>query len=123
MSAYESQPGMIISDFQKQVALVLIQQLRENWKTENLLTVGTMNSLVAVVPHSKLKDWLDVKDKLQNVSTVKNVDMRRISIRDSEIIIQFQGDPKQLRVAFEQNGLNLSYAKGRNILMLQRLSR
>lgn len=123
MSAYESQPGMIISDFQKQVALVLIQQLREDWKTENLLTVGTMNSLVAVVPHSKLQDWLDVKDKLQNVATVKNVDMRRISVRESEITIQFRGDPKQLRVAFEQNGLNLSYAKGQNILMLQRLSR
>jgi len=123
VSAYESQPGMGIGEFQKQVALVLIQQLREDWKKANLLTVGTMNSLVAIVPLSKLQDWLDVKDRLQNVATIKHVGMRRMSVRESEIGIQFQGDPKQLRVALEQNGLNLSYRADQNIWMLQRLTR
>ena len=123
VSAYESQPGMTSYEFQKQLALVLIQQLRENWKTANLLTTGTMNSLVAVVPLSNLEEWIDVKDKLRNVATVKHFGIRRMSIRESEIIVQFQGDPKQLRVAFEQNGLNLSYAEEQNLWMLQRLSR
>lgn len=123
VSAYESQPGMSEAEFHKQVALVLIQQLEEDWKQANLLTGGNVNALVAVVPITKLADWLHFKERLSQVATVKNVGIRRMSVRETEIDISFQGALEQLRVAFEQNGLRLSSYADQNVWMLERLDR
>lgn len=123
LSAYESQPGMSEAEFHKQVALVLIQQLEEDWKQANLLTGGNVNALVAIVPVTKLADWLAVKERLAQVATVKHVGVRRMSVRETEVAIRFQGAPDQLRVALEQNGLRLSSYADQNVWMLERFDR
>ncbi|MDA0655707.1 MAG: DUF2066 domain-containing protein [Proteobacteria bacterium] len=121
-SAYESQPGMAASEFHKQVALALIQQLQEDWKRANLLTSGNMNSLTARIPLTKLAEWLYIKEQLQKVATIKHIGMKRMSVRETEISILFQGDPGQLRVALAQNGLNLSQNTEQSIWLLQRIN-
>ena len=123
LSAYESQPGMTEEEFQKHVALVLIQQLEEDWKQANLLTGGNVNALIAVVPVTKLAEWLAIKERLSQVATVKHVGIRRMSVRETEIAIRFQGAPDQLRVALEQNGLRLSSYADQTVWTLERLDR
>ena len=119
--AYESQTEMSQTDFQKQVVLAQIQQLEEDWKQANLLSGGTNNTVTALVPAERLSDWLEIKKRLGRVATVKHVEIRRMSVREIEIRIRFQGATDQLRVALEQNGLGLLAYPGRDVWAVERL--
>ena len=119
--AYESQTEMSLTEFQKQVVLAQIQQLEEDWKQANLLSGGINNTMTALVPAERLSDWLEIKKRLSRVATVKHVEIRRMSVRETEIRIRFQGATDQLRVALEQNGLGLSAYAGRNVWTVERL--
>jgi hypothetical protein len=82
-----------------------------------------MNSLTALIPLTKLTEWLYIKEQLQKVATIKHIGMKRMSVRETEISILFQGDAGQLRVALAQNGLNLSQSAEQSVWMLQRINR
>ena len=98
-----------------------IQQLEEDWKQANLLIGGSNNTLTALVPAERLSDWLEIKKRLDRVATVKHVEIQRMSVRETEILIRFQGATDQLRVALEQNGLGLSAYDVRNVWTIERL--
>jgi hypothetical protein len=118
-SAYESQPGMSAEEFRKQVATVIVRQLQEDWKTANLLTGAGTNSLVALIPVTKLQQWLAIRERLQQVATIKHIGINRMSIRETVVTIQFHGDTEQLKVALAQQNLALDYRSEENSWTLQ----
>ena len=119
--AYESQVEMPVPEFQRQVVLAQKQQFEEDWKQANLLSGGSFNGLTALVPAKRLSDWLEIEKRLKQVATVKHIEISRMSVRETEINIRFQGATEQLRVALEQNGLGLSAHSGRNRWIVERL--
>ncbi len=63
--------------------------------------------IAAVVPITRLKDWLDVRARLAGVAVVRRAEMVLLSRSEVRVNLHFIGDRDQLALALEQSDLRL----------------
>ena len=63
--------------------------------------------IAAVVPITRLKDWLDVRARLAGVAVVRRAEMVLFSRSEVRVNLHFIGDRDQLALALEQSDLRL----------------
>lgn len=100
--ADESQEALLV-----RAADEVARRLEENWKRENLLTHDGQGISAVTVPITGLKDWLDVKRRLAEVSVIRQLEIVLLSLDEVRINLHYVGAPEQLQTALGQADLAL----------------
>ena len=75
-------------------------------------------TLSAAVPISSLGDWVQVRDRLASVPTVRKVDLLSLTRQEARIQLRYVGSPDQLRSSLA--GVDLDLGGGDPVWHLQR---
>ena len=93
----------VIGRAAQQVAL----QVEEDWKQENLIRFDNQDSLIARIALTDLRQWVEVRRKLQGIAFVQRWQLVAMSRRSASVRLTYYGDPEQLRIALAQRDLIL----------------
>ena len=88
-------------------AEVVIEKLEEEWKLKNLLSHNGHGVGTFTVPISSLKDWLNVKQRIMDVSLVRRLELVLVSLDEVRINLHYAGDHGQLGIALRQADLTM----------------
>lgn len=95
--------------FFTEAAQSMARALLEKWKEANLIRFGEgTQSLLVTVPVSGLRDWLDIRARLAQVTTVREAVIGRLSTTEAELDIRYIGDLSRLQLALTQQRLSLA---------------
>src|SRR3546814_1236615 len=90
-----------------------------DWKRETLLQFQGQQRMQVSVPLRQLGDWVEIRRRLDNIATVKQVNIDHMSIQQAVLELLYQGSPDQLRVAMAQRNLDLTFQQQEGAWMLQ----
>jgi hypothetical protein len=94
---------VVIGRAAMQVAL----QIEEDWKQENLIQFNNQSSLIAEVALADLRQWVELRRKLQGIAFLQNWQLVAMSRRSASVRLTYYGDAEQLRIALAQRDLVL----------------
>ena len=109
VSSVKSDPKESDDDFFARAVTVVVADVAEAWKKATLQqTSGEAATLTAVVPMTNLRDWVRVRDRLQNVPSIQRATLLSLSPEAARVEIHYVGDPQQLRLVLSQRDLTLA---------------
>ena len=117
--SFSAAPGGELEPLLDEAVETLMIQAEEDWKRDNLQTANNDQRITAVVPIVDFGEWLEIRERLGRISTLKQVDVMRISIKEAEISLKFSGGADQLRLAMAQSDLDLAYVQAQNGYVLR----
>jgi len=88
-------------------AMQVARQIEEDWKRENLIQFDNQSSLIADVALADLRQWVELRRKLQGIAFLQNWQLFAISRRSASVRLTYYGDAEQLRIALAQRDLVL----------------
>lgn len=88
-------------------ALQLKDQVEDNWKEDNLIQGRHVQVLPLQVRVSDLKDWVRVRDRLNGVAIVRQVDVVLMRQGEVHVNLNFIGNAEQLALSLDQADLML----------------
>ncbi len=91
-------------------AAQVARQIEEDWKQENLIRFDNQSSLVAEVALADLRQWVEMRRKLQGIAFLQNWQLMAMSRRTATVRLTYYGDAEQLRIALAQRDLILEQA-------------
>lgn len=95
--------------FHTRAAESISRALLAQWKEANLIRFGEgTQSLQVSIPVSGLRDWLNIRSRLAQVSTVRDTVIGRLSTTEAEVDIRYIGDLARLQLALSQQKLSLA---------------
>jgi hypothetical protein len=89
-------------------SLELTSHIEDNWKRDNILQFGRQAVVAIKIRISSLKDWLDVRSRLEKVAVVRRSDLVILSLEEVRVNLQYIGEPEQLALALEQADLRIT---------------
>jgi hypothetical protein len=107
-SSIKSDPKESDEDFFARAAGLVVADVSEAWKQATLQHAGEEATLTVVVPMTSLKDWLMVRDRLQNVPAIQQANLLSLSQEGARVEIHYVGDPQQLQLVLSQRDLVLA---------------
>jgi hypothetical protein len=90
----------------------VVAQIEEDWKRENFLRFDQEQTLTAMVPIADLRDWVEIRRRLDSVVFVRQTDVLSLSRQMAVVLVHYIGDPDQLRTALAQKDVELSQDTG-----------
>jgi hypothetical protein len=84
------------------------EPIQGEWKAQNLVGGGGEQSLTVAVPLTSLKEWTDIRRRLQSVSSLRSMSVRSLSRGLALVDITYAGDQRQLQFALAQRELTLA---------------
>ena len=81
--------------------------VEDDWKQENMLQFGITGQITALVPLTRLEDWLSVKNRLLQVPLIDRYDLQAMTRDRAQITLYYLGDEDQLELAMAQTNLAL----------------
>ena len=78
--------------------------VKNQWKVQNVLST-IKNSIKLTVNYNNLKEWVDIRSLINNVSIIDKYKIVNISKNFAVISISFSGNYNQLRIALKQSDL------------------
>jgi uncharacterized protein DUF2066 len=109
VNSLKSDPKESDDDFYARAIAAVVADVAEAWKKATLQQVGAeAATLTAVVPMTNLRDWVLVRDRLQNVSAVQRLVLLSLSPEAARVEIHYVGDPQQLQLVLSQRDLVLA---------------
>jgi hypothetical protein len=82
-------------------------QVEQAWKQANILDYSRAATLIARVPTGELKRFLDVRNRLAQLSVIQRSELLSLNRDEARIAIHYFGSPDQLRTALAQRDLTL----------------
>lgn len=110
--------GETVSRLLARAARELMAIVEENWKRDNVLEFGRSGLIAAVVPITGLRDWLEVRSRLEGVAVIQRAELVLLSHTEARVNLHFIGKTGQLMLALEQVDLGLSEEGGNWLLSL-----
>ena len=95
-------------DLLARASLELTSHIEDNWKRDNILQFGRQAVVAIKIRISSLKDWLDVRSRLEKVAVVRRSDLVILSLEEVRVNLQYIGEPEQLALALEQADLRIT---------------
>src|SRR4029077_8761230 len=86
----------------------VVTDVGEAWKKATLQQTGAEATLIAVVPMKTLREWVVVRDRLQNAPSIQRSVLLSLSQDGARIEIHYVGDPQQLQLVLSQRDLVLA---------------
>lgn len=96
-----------VNELLSTAARTLQQDVQEQWKAETLSLSDTQQTTLVTIPINGLKQWVDVRKKLEDVELIRQMDTA--SFRTDQVVMEFtyNGNLHQLMLALRQKGLHL----------------
>ncbi|RED50876.1 DUF2066 domain-containing protein [Aestuariispira insulae] len=109
-SDYRSQEGQTLEQILAVASRNTLSELVESWKRGNLVdhSAGRRN-LVVTVNVSGLQEWVSIRKKLEQQSTIDRYSLESLSVKEAVVSMDYIGTTEQLRTALAQNDLRLDY--------------
>lgn len=107
--------------FAAKVALGVIEG---RWKTTRLASLGALSegpanleSVALTVQFTGLKQWQDMRTRLQRIPGVQNLDVKALNARGATISVEFAGGAARLAQAAQSQGLAIDERDGALVLL------
>ena len=94
-----------------------IAMLEGAWKQDNTVGGGTESRVTVTVPIDHLRRWLSIRAGLDRTSLVARYDVVQLSKQEAQVDLWVTGGTERLRVALDQQNLQLVPADGDYILV------
>ena len=91
----------------------------EDWKRDTLQRISGEQWMNVKVPLKSLLNWLRIRKRITNVSTVMEVRLIRISVNEAILKLKYTGGPDQIRLSMAQSELDLRFENKRGIYILR----
>jgi hypothetical protein len=101
----DAHSGESEGDFLKRVADAVASEIVA--KRNASLHTDQQATLSAAVPITSLGDWVQVRDRLASVPTVRKVDLLSLTRQEARIQLRYVGSPDQLRSSLAEVDLDL----------------
>ncbi|MEE2995964.1 MAG: DUF2066 domain-containing protein [Pseudomonadota bacterium] len=89
------------------IALEISRQIEDDWKLDNILQLDNSNHLTAQVRLNNLREWVEMRRRLGEVSLIHNIELVMISRAQATIRLKYFGNLAKLRTALAQYDLLL----------------
>lgn len=100
-------PTTPIGQLLEQTAGRVANRIEELWKQTNLVSFGAEQVLTVIVPISSLVEWVQVRQRLDEVSLLRRYALNSMSRSEARVDLAFLGTPEQLQIALAQKDLSL----------------
>jgi len=85
----------------------IVRQIDEHWKQRNLLGTGQEARLIAEVPFENLREWREVRGRLQRVAAIRETELLALGRNRRRLGLSYLGGIEQLTLAMAQQDLLL----------------
>jgi len=89
----------------------------EIWKAQSMTQFGEALELALIVPVSGVDAWAEFLQRLAATPVVQDVNIIRMAMPESYLVVRFAGSPEQLALALAQKGLILIESERGWVLM------
>ena len=107
VKSFTSEPGDDVNTLLDRAVQQLTAQVEDNWKQDNLIQTGSAQLLPISVPVGNLGDWVRVRDRLNGVAVVQQMDLVLLRLDEVRVNLHFIGDAEQLALSLDQADLSL----------------
>lgn len=105
------QAGEDLGAMLERATLAVFEGEQTIWKQNNLLNFGSKQTILVRVPIARLDDWLQVRRRLENVSSVLTATPVMVKRSEAKLNLTYLGDEGQLVRALSQQDLTLRRAR------------
>ncbi|MDX1711697.1 MAG: DUF2066 domain-containing protein [Rhodovibrionaceae bacterium] len=99
--------GEALEDLLYRGADSIASAINESWKQANLISFDQQQSLIAEVRVNGLRQWQQVRSRLQSVSMINGLQLRSLNRLAAMIELSYFGGVDQLQLALSQRDLTL----------------
>jgi hypothetical protein len=99
--------GMPVQALLEQAVQVVVDELEEAWKRDNLLRFDLQGTIEVTVPIGGLAEWVEVRRRLRQVAAVRHVRLRSLTRLRARLVLRHVGEVRQLALALSQRDLEL----------------
>ncbi len=82
--------------------------IEQDWKARNLVGGGGEETITVAVPLASLRDWIEIRRRLQSVSSLRRMSVRSLGRGEAMVDLTYAGDQRQLQFALAQRDLALA---------------
>lgn len=108
IASYTARPGESEQDFLARVVAGTADQVEDAWKQANIIDYSQSGVLVVSIPIDSLTGWIALRDRLEAMPSIQQVELLTLGRRDAQVALHYVGDSAQLRLALAQHNLDLS---------------
>jgi len=90
----------------------LAEQIEDRWKEANLIQYEQNSVLVAEMPLTSLKEWVEAQRRFRSVAQIQRVDLVLLSRVEARFNVFYLGDASQLKLALAQHDMALTEGEG-----------
>jgi Uncharacterized protein conserved in bacteria (DUF2066) len=105
-------------------AKVAVGVIEGRWKTTRLASLGALSegpsnleSVALTVQFTGLKQWQDMRTRLQRIPGLQNLDVKALNARGATISVEFAGGASRLAQAAQSQGLAIDERDGVLVLL------
>jgi hypothetical protein len=106
-NSFEANPGESETDFLKRTADAIAAEAESNSKKSAAARSDQQASLPAAVPITSLGEWLQIRNRLASIASIRKVDLLSLSRQEARVDIKYVGSQDQLKSSLAEVNLDL----------------
>ena len=106
-NSYDANPGESETDFLRRTADAVATDIESGAKKTASSTSDQQGSLAVTIPITSLGEWLQVRDRLASVSSIRKVDLLSLNRQEAKIEVKYVGSQDQLKSSLAEVDLEL----------------
>lgn len=107
-----AEAGQLREDFLVVAARAAGTAIQDNWKRRNRVAFGGTTQITALVPVKDIKEWLTVKNRLDDVPLIDRLELQAMTRDRAQVTLYYAGAQRQLELAMSQHDLSLAQQNG-----------
>jgi len=107
-NSYDANPGEGEADILRRTADAVAADIESGVKKDTASSFDRQASLTISVPITSLGEWLQVRNRLASVTSIRKVDLLSLSRQEAKIAVKYIGDQDQLKSRLAEVDLELA---------------
>jgi len=107
-NSYDANPGEGEADILRRTADAVAADIESSVKKDTASSFDRQVSLTISVPITSLGEWLQVRNRLASVPSIRKVDLLSLSRQEAKIAVKYIGDQDQLKSRLAEVDLELA---------------
>ncbi|MBY0511043.1 MAG: DUF2066 domain-containing protein [Rhodospirillaceae bacterium] len=107
-----AEAGQSREDFLAVAARAAGMAVQDSWKRRNRVAFGGTTQITALVPVKDIKEWLTVKNRLDDVPLIDRLELQAMTRDRAQVTLYYAGAQRQLELAMSQHDLSLAQQNG-----------
>jgi hypothetical protein len=107
-NSYDANPGEGEADILRRTADAVAADIESSVKKDTASSFDRQVSLTISVPITSLGEWLQVRNRLASVASIRKVDLLSLSRQEAKIAVKYIGDQDQLKSRLAEVDLELA---------------